>query len=159
MLLKKAGSNWVDGDRFYNRDVELESLAERAFDGTHTLITAPRRMGKTSLVREFLRRAKLSGNYETIFVDLEDSSDASDAIAELAAQSRKSRSSWERIKSGFSRLISGLSGNIDSLGLTESRAISGADQCRESTGSAGYREPGNLPAASLPCAASRSTIL
>lgn len=121
MLLKKAGSNWVDGDRFYNRDAELESLAKRASDGIHTLITAPRRMGKTSLVREFLRRAKLSGNYETIFVDLEDASDASDAIAELAAQSRKSRSGWERIKSGFSRLIGGLSGNIDSLGLAELR--------------------------------------
>ena len=60
MPLKKAGSNWVDGDRFFNRDAELENLAERASVGTHTLITAPRRMGKTSLVREFLRRAGLS---------------------------------------------------------------------------------------------------
>lgn len=121
MLLKKAGSNWVDGDRFHNRDAELETLAERAYGGVHTLVTAPRRMGKTSLVREFLRRAQHSGNFETIFIDLEDASDASDAIAELAAQSRKSRSGWERIKSGFGRLIGGFSGNIDSLGLAELR--------------------------------------
>ena len=55
MPLRKAGANWVDGDRFFNREVELEMLAERARDGIHTLLTAPRRMGKTSLVRESLR--------------------------------------------------------------------------------------------------------
>ncbi len=121
MPLKKAGSNWVDGDRFHNRDAELESLAGRASDGTHTLITAPRRMGKTSLVREFLRRAKHNGKFETIFVDLEDATDAADAIAELAAQTWKSAGGWARIKSGFRRLVSGIPGSIDSLGVSELR--------------------------------------
>lgn len=121
MLLKKAGSNWVDGDRFHDRDAELETLAERADEGTHTLITAPRRMGKTSLVREFLRRAQLSGEFETIFIDLEDATDASDAIAEFAAQSRKTRGSWKRVKSGFRRMMGGFLRNIDSLSLAELR--------------------------------------
>lgn len=121
MRLKKAGSNWVDGNRFYNRDAEIEALAERAKEGTHTLITAPRRMGKTSLVREFLRRTGLGGNFETIFVDLEDAADPADAIAELAAQTWKTRGGWARIKSGFRRLASGITGNIDSLGLSELR--------------------------------------
>ena len=56
MKLRKAGSNWVEGDRFFDRDAEIEALAERVRDGTHTLLTAQRRMGKTSLVRELLRR-------------------------------------------------------------------------------------------------------
>lgn len=55
MKLTKAGANWVEGDRFYDRDVELEALTERVEHGTHTLLTAQRRMGKTSLVRELLR--------------------------------------------------------------------------------------------------------
>lgn len=44
MPLRKAGANWVDGDRFFNGEVELEMLAERARDGFHTILTAPRRM-------------------------------------------------------------------------------------------------------------------
>ena len=52
MELRKAGSIWVDGDRFFDREVELASLSERVSAGIHTLLTAQRRMGKTSLVRE-----------------------------------------------------------------------------------------------------------
>ena len=52
MALKKAGGNWVDGDRFFDRKAELEALTERVRDGAHTLLTAQRRMGKTNLVRE-----------------------------------------------------------------------------------------------------------
>ena len=29
MKLRKGGANWVEGDRFFNRDVELEALRER----------------------------------------------------------------------------------------------------------------------------------
>ena len=38
----KAGGNWVDGDRFFDRETELEALRERIGDGTHTLLTAQR---------------------------------------------------------------------------------------------------------------------
>ena len=50
--LQKAGANWVDGARFFDREAELAELAERVRNGAHTLLTAQRRMGKTSLVRE-----------------------------------------------------------------------------------------------------------
>ena len=70
MALKKAGANWVDGDRFYDREVDLEALMERVRDGTHTLLTAQRRMGKTSLVRELLRELAADDEFEPIFVDV-----------------------------------------------------------------------------------------
>lgn len=57
MALKKAGGNWVEGDRFFDRDAEIEQLRRRVADGTHTLIAAQRRMGKTSLLRELLLQA------------------------------------------------------------------------------------------------------
>ena len=44
--LRKQPSNWVDGDQFFDREIELEALGERVRDGTHTLLTAQRRTGK-----------------------------------------------------------------------------------------------------------------
>ena len=115
--LRKAGSNWVEGDRFFNREVELEALMERVHDGTHTLLTAQRRMGKTSLVRELLRNLEVEGDYATLFVDLEASNDAGDAIAEIATQARPLRSAWNRIRSNSANWFRGIPDHVDELGL------------------------------------------
>ena len=104
-VLRKGGSNWVDGDRFYNRKIELEALEERVRDGIHTLLTAQRRMGKTSLVRELLRRLDKTGEFETVFVDLEGCAVPADAIAEIAAQAKHSRAAWDRIKDVFANFL------------------------------------------------------
>ena len=105
MALRKAGGNWVEGDRFFDRETELEALTERVRDGTHTLLTAQRRMGKTSLVRELLRRLKDEGSFETIFVDLEGTSTPADAIAEIGFQSRSAQGAWGRIRSLFANVL------------------------------------------------------
>ena len=105
MTLRKAGGNWVEGDRFFDREAELEALTERVHDGTHTLLTAQRRMGKTSLVRELLRRLKHAGSFETVFVDLEGASTPADAVAEIGFQSRAAQGAWGRIKSLFANVL------------------------------------------------------
>ena len=106
MALRKAGGNWVEGeDRFFDREVELEALTERVQDGTHTLLTAQRRMGKTSLVRELLRRLKDEGRFETIFVDLEGAFAPADAISEIGFRSRSAQGAWGRIKSLFANVL------------------------------------------------------
>ncbi len=117
--LKKAGGNWVDGDRFFDRDVELEALSERVKEGTHTLLTAQRRMGKTSLVRELLRRLADEGSFETIFVDLEGANDSADAIAEIAIQTRSVRTVWGRIKSSFANFLEGFGDRIEALEVAD----------------------------------------
>lgn len=89
--LVKAGASWVEGDKFFGRDVDLELLSERVREGTHTLLTAPRRMGKTSLVHELLRRLELSGKFATVFVDVEDANDPPDAIASIGSECRSTR--------------------------------------------------------------------
>ena len=71
MTTLRMSSNWVDGDRFFDREAELQLLRERVENGTHTLLTAQRRMGKTSLVRELLRRLDEDGKFATVFVDWE----------------------------------------------------------------------------------------
>ena len=119
MVLRKAGANWVEGDRFFNREVELEALAERVGDGIHTLLTAQRRMGKTSLVRELLRRLDEEGRFETVFVDLEAAATPADAIAEIGARSRSVQGAWQRIKSGFASTLKEVRDRVDSVSVDE----------------------------------------
>ena len=102
--LRKQPSNWVDGDQFFDREVEIEALGERVRDGTHTLLTAQRRMGKTSLVRELLRRLGGEGQHETLFVDLEGVDTPADAVAEIAFTAREIDSAWGRIRTGFANV-------------------------------------------------------
>jgi hypothetical protein len=103
--VRKAGGNWVDGDRFFDRETEVEALTERIRDGAHTLLTAQRRMGKTSLVRETLRRMREAGEITPLFVDLEDARDPQDAIAAIAAQTTTAQHLWHRIKRGFANRV------------------------------------------------------
>lgn len=121
MGLRKAGGNWVAGDRFFDREAEIEALTERVEDGIHTLVTAQRRMGKTSLVRELLRRLEERGDFETVFVDLEDSSTAADAVVEIAAASRHIRGLWSRLKNWAGRSSTSTIDRIDELGVSELR--------------------------------------
>ena len=118
-MLRKAGANWVDGDRFFDREVELEALAERVRDGTHTLLTAQRRIGKTSLVRELLRRLDEEGRFETVFVDLEDAAAPADAVAEIGARSRSVQGAWPRIKSGFANALREAGDRVDLVTIAE----------------------------------------
>lgn len=119
MALKKAGANWVEGDRFYDREADLAALTERVRDGTHTLLTAQRRMGKTSLVRELLRVLAERGEVLPVFVDLEAASNAEDAVAEIAAQSRHAHDAWLRVKSGFVNVLRDIGDRVDTLSVSE----------------------------------------
>ena len=118
-MLRKAGSNWVDGDRFFDRETELEAVGERVRDGTHTLLTAQRRMGKTSLVRELLRRLDDSGEFETVFVDLEAAADPADAIAEICVQARPLSGVWGRIKDSFANILKETGEHFEELAVAD----------------------------------------
>ena len=119
MTLRKAGGNWVVGDRFFDRETEIEALVERVEDGIHTLLTAQRRMGKTSLVREVLRRLEKKGDFETVFVDLEDASSPADAVVEIAARSKGIRRVWTRVQHWVSKWSTATVDRIDELGIPE----------------------------------------
>ena len=119
MTLKKAGGNWVDGDRFFDRDAELEALTERVQDGVHTLLTAQRRMGKTSLVRELMRRLKDGDSFETIFVDLEDALTPADAISEIGARSKSVQGVQRKLKSWLANTLRETVDRVDTLAVSE----------------------------------------
>ena len=117
--MRKGGSDWVEGSRFFDREAELETLQERVRDGTHTLLTAQRRMGKTSLVRELLRRLQTSGQFETIFVDVEAAADPADAIAEISVRSRPLRGAFDRIKASFVNVLRETGDRIEQLSVAD----------------------------------------
>lgn len=118
-MLKKGGSNWVEGEKFFDREIELEALEERVREGTHTLLTAQRRMGKTSLVRELLRCLGKTDDFDTVFVDLETAMNSADAIAELCIQAKSVQGAWDRIKANFANVLKGLGDRIDEIAMAD----------------------------------------
>lgn len=144
MTLRKAGSNWVEGDRFFDREVELEALDERVRDGVHTLLTAQRRMGKTSLVRELLRRLAEAGEAETLFVDLESASTAADAVVEIVLQVREKQDAWAKIKGTFANVLREASERVEELSLADAKI-----RLRAGTDAGNWRQRGDDVLASL----------
>ena len=144
VVLKKAGSSWAEGDRFFDREVELEVLSDRVREGTHTLLTAQRRMGKTSLVRELLRRLEDGGRFETIFIDLEDAFEPADAVAEMGVQSRPLQGAWLRVKSGFANALREVGDRVDTLAISEVRV-----KLRAGIDSGNWRQRGDSVFAAL----------
>ncbi len=104
-MLKKTVGNWVDGERFFDREADITVLQDHVHDGTHTLLSAQRRMGKTSLVRELLRRLDGTDGFTGIFVDLEDAKDPADAIVAIGLQSKSLQPVWQRVKDGVAKSL------------------------------------------------------
>ena len=120
-MMRKGGSNWVDGENFFDRKTDLEALEERVREGTHTLLTAQRRMGKTSLVRELQRRLSETGEFEKVFVDVEAAMDPADAIAEIGVQARPLGGVWDRIKGGFTNFFQDAGDHVEELSVADLR--------------------------------------
>lgn len=139
MALKKSGSNWVSDDRFFDREAELDMLRERLLEGQHILLTAQRRMGKTSLVREVFRRLDEEGEVRTVFVDLEGAETAPDAIAAIAAASRSVRGAWRRLGSGIGSLVEGGLDRLETVSVHELQV-----KLRARTDEGNWRSEGDL---------------
>ena len=71
--MRSSTGRWVSGDNFFDRERELRILEERVRGGNHVLLTGQRRMGKTSIARELGRRLTESGEWITLFTDVEHS--------------------------------------------------------------------------------------
>jgi len=102
-MLKRATGNWVVGDQFWDREVELSLFIERLMEGAHLLLTAPRRIGKTSLLKEAARR--LEGRFLCLYVDLQKAESASDAVVELSMAAQDYKPAWDRVLSVFQHVL------------------------------------------------------
>jgi uncharacterized protein len=115
--LRRTVGNWVDGDRFWGREIEMELFIEKLDEGDHLLLVAQRRIGKTSLMHEASRL--IQDRYVCLHVDLQEAASAADAIAELSVETRKHQSLWGKTKDIFANIARTATENIDSLQVAD----------------------------------------
>ena len=60
----------VSGDFFYDRERAAEDLYRYVTGGISTVIYAPRRYGKTSLVKRVAARAEVEADMRVVYLDL-----------------------------------------------------------------------------------------
>lgn len=117
MGLEKTLGSPVEGKKFFDREHEIALLSERVREGNHTLLVGQRRMGKTSVVRELLRRLQATDEFATVFVDFEDAQSPAETVVELATASMPIRGVWDRAKGASLRRLAGGSTRWDCTGF------------------------------------------
>ena len=60
----------IPPDYFCDREVETQWLVRTVTNQANVLLTSPRRMGKTQLVRHFYGRPEIKGHFHTFYVDI-----------------------------------------------------------------------------------------
>ncbi len=118
--MKKLERNvgpWVDKSRFWDRETEIHNLVELLDEGANILITAPRRIGKTSLIREVDNRIK--DRYCCLQLDLQKSHSPADIITELSVATRPHMKLWKKTKEIFKNVVSSAVENIDSMNISD----------------------------------------
>lgn len=75
------------GEQFFGREPELEHLLELIRGGQSVLLAAPRRIGKTSLLRA--AEDRLQGELRCVFVDLESCATVEEAIASISEEASR----------------------------------------------------------------------
>ena len=86
---------------------------EKLAEGAHLLLVAQRRMGKTSLLREVMRR--LDDEYVCLFVDLQKAANAAEAIVELALAVRPHKSLWGKATGVFGNVFDKIKDMVDKV--------------------------------------------
>jgi len=117
--LQQSFGNWVDGAKFWGREPEIELFSAKVRAGAHLLLTAQRRMGKTSLMREAARRIEIEGDRIPLFVDLQKAASPADAIVELSLATRHYAPLWAKTKSVFGNILTSIRENVETLQLNE----------------------------------------
>lgn len=117
VALRPGLGNWVDGERFFNRDKELALFIEHLLNGESISLVAQRRIGKTSLMREAARR--IGGGATSIQVDLEKCQTPEDAVVALAMAIQPYDGLWKKTIQLFSGAAKGLVDKIEAIQLYE----------------------------------------
>jgi MoxR-like ATPase len=94
--LRPALGNYASGDRFWDREREVREIVGYLAYGQGVLLTGPRRVGKTSVVRAVL--AALPEPMAGVFVDAEQYGDPTELFAGIAAAAAADAGFWGRLR-------------------------------------------------------------
>lgn len=71
---------YVSDDFFCDRQTETEFLRKQIVNGRNTALIAPRRLGKTGLIRHFFAQPDIKENYHVFFIDIYATNTLSDFV-------------------------------------------------------------------------------
>lgn len=101
----------VEGDDFFGREKELY-LANRLFDSHHSLLlSAPRRIGKSSLAKRLIKEKKLQG-WKCVYLDLEEITTEGSFLQQMV-EAFKESNIWTQLSDGVAHTLSTLFGRIN----------------------------------------------
>jgi hypothetical protein len=127
--LKQGLGNWVDGDLFFDREKELEVFSNYLRQRVNLLLVAPRRIGKTSFMRQASR--VLADEIIGLYVDVEKSASPEEAIVELGLACKPFKSLWTKAVGAFGELLTKLeSVKVSELSITLRSSLN-ADNWRQ----------------------------
>lgn len=99
MMIENRIGPPVEGDDFYGRKKEI-SLANRLLDGGHSLLlSAPRRIGKSSLAKRLIQE-KTSQGWKCVYIDLEQTS-TEDGFLGLIIEQFENNQVWRQLADGM----------------------------------------------------------
>ena len=107
----------VTGDDFFDRQDEMREFLRLLEEGAHVLVTAPRRIGKTSLIKE--AEARMGDRYAALFVDLESCQDEAAAVLKIAEAARDHRDLRQKLHDAFRNVLGGLLKGVEELSVSE----------------------------------------
>lgn len=98
----------IPDEYFCGREGETALLKKHIANGRNVLLTSPRRLGKSGLIKHFFRQAQIQKNYNTLYVDIYATHSLEDLVytwsSALQAQIQKNSKWYER----FFKTISSL---------------------------------------------------
>lgn len=109
--------NPVTGGDFFDRVHELRELEQLIREGACILVTAPRRIGKTSLLLE--ARERLADSYAFLFVDVQSCTSEADCILKLAMEARDHRALGHKVLDAFRNVLGGTLSRIEEVGAVQ----------------------------------------
>ncbi len=115
MALPPALGNYASGDRFWDREREVADIAGYLARGESVLVTGPRRVGKTSVVRRVL--TNLAASRLTLFVDVEQYAEPGELFAALGAEASRDAAAWEHVRRWFGKRLNISKADIEVRGV------------------------------------------
>lgn len=105
----------VEGDDFFGRKKEINK-ANRLLDGAHSLLlSAPRRIGKSSFAKRLIEEKKAEG-WKCIYIDLEGTT-TEEGFLHLIIESFNKNGIWEHVAEGFSKRLSAVVESIEKVSI------------------------------------------
>ena len=105
----------VEGEDFFGREKEIRK-ANRMLDSNHSLLlSAPRRIGKSSLAKRLIEEKKQQG-WKCVYIDLEETT-TEEGFLRLVIEAFKENGIWKQLAEGMSKGLVSVLDRIEKISL------------------------------------------